>query len=76
MGYRDSNWDVPDPGTQKTSAPRASVCCRQCAWSASDAFAVVVVEAGKRHAAETGHDLTGRAWTEAQRVAAMAKAVA
>lgn len=57
--YRDSNWDVPDPGSQGGPvASKLGMHCASCGWRVADRSAVRAVRAAIDHATSTGHLIT------------------
>lgn len=61
MGYRDGNWDVPDPGSHGgPDGSRMTLTCAECRWSTSSTSAVVAVGRAQQHADDTGHSINYR----------------
>lgn len=66
MSYRDGNYDVPDPGTQRSATATSMVLtCSACAWRVSDASAMKAVGAAQAHVRLTGHEVRYRGRTQA-----------
>lgn len=72
MGYRDGNWDVPDPGSQEgPKASRLTLKCTRCAWSHSGRAAHAEAQA---HHAATGHPISFRGTVQAWSAQPIARA--
>ena len=65
MGYRDSNYDVPDPGTGNGRETPMVLTCTGCAWRVSDISPIKAVHAAQEHARTTQHEISYRGVVQA-----------
>lgn len=65
MGYRDGNYDVPDPGTGNGVERPMVLTCTNCAWRVSDVSPIKAVHAGQEHARSTQHEISYRGTVQA-----------
>ena len=61
MGYRDGNYDVPDPGSQGgAQASRMTLRCVECGWSVSERPGINICTEAQHHYDATGHGISFR----------------